>query len=72
MYRISRLRFLYLEVAILIIILVNDYAKLIRYRIKYDYILLLYTYERKRAISANNKKSLSSPNISRAKSADTS
>ena len=66
-YKISRLGFLYLEVAILIIILINDYAKLIRYRIKYDYILLLYIYKRKRAISTSNKKSLSFSNISRVK-----
>ena len=65
------MRFLYLEVDILIIILVNDYAKLIRYRIKYNYILLLYIYKRKRAISTSNKKSLSSLNVNRAKSADT-
>ena len=65
------MRFLYLEVDILIIILINDYAKLIRYRIKYDYILLLYIYKRKRAISANNKKSLSFSNISYMKSVGT-
>ena len=71
MYGISRLGFLYLEVGILIIILVNNYAKSIRYRIKCDYILLLYIYKRKRAISASNKKSLFFLNISRAKSAGT-
>ena len=72
MYGISRLGFLYLEVAILIIILVNGYAESIRYRIECDYVLLLYVYERKRAVSAGNKKSLSSDGASRAKSAGTS
>ena len=71
-YRISRLGFLYLEVAILIIILINNYAELIRYRIKCNYILLLYIYKRKRAISTNNKKSLSFSNASRAKFVNTS
>ena len=42
-----------------------------KYKMKYNYILLLYIYKRKRAIFTNNKKSLFFSNISYTKFVNT-